>query len=198
MPKQTFLVEKGSKSTIELNWKPGFNGLKLAWKDFAISYNGKIIGKEDNALAVLFNGKDYKLPDGSNVNVKLRQELSPTFYLIRNNKRLLPSGGDQNINSARSLLLIMGAASILFTLIAGGNVNVNGISLIIASLILTSGLFARKYPLAGLLVGSLLVIIDSLFYIFSGLPSTTFFVIRILIIYFLIRGTVVAWQETRK
>ena len=195
MPKQTFTLEKGSNSKIELSWKPGFDGLKLAWKDFVISFDGKVIGKGANALAVLFNGRDYKLPDGSSVNVKLRQELSPTFYLTRNNKRLVPSGGDQTVIGARLLLLIMGGTSILFMLTANGNVN--GISIIMAPLFLVSGLFARKNPFAGLLIGSFLVLIDSLFYIFFGIPTTTFIVIRVLIMYFLIRGTVIAWQDTR-
>jgi hypothetical protein len=202
MPKQTYFVDGDPNSKLELSWKPGFNGLKVAWKQFTIAYNGAIVGVEENGLATLFEGKDYLLPDGSKLNIKLKQELSPTLFLTRNGVPLAGSAGDpgQSINSGRLVLIILGVANIIYGLLL--NTGQGDIfSVLYAISLLGCGLLVNRVPLLGLAIGFTLYLADSvLFFVLSSLnggnPMLALFS-RLFILYFLGRGLLAAWKTSK-
>ncbi|NPC70912.1 hypothetical protein HPP05_14250 [Corallococcus exiguus] len=92
-------LEAGAPKRLELTWG-------LFWKNFEVRFDGRPIGSAPDAAA-LKAGVEYRLPDGSTLQVKLKQTLS----VLRDGVPVPGSDGDpeQQMRSAGNLLYFLAA-----------------------------------------------------------------------------------------
>jgi hypothetical protein len=203
VPKQTFTLKDGSNAKIEVSWRPGMKGLNVAWRDFTVSYNGQVVGKEDDGLTALKQPQEYKLPDGSKLQAQIRNPMMPTLYLTRNGEPVSGSAGDpvQSVKNGRVLLFIFGGINIVFGLI-DVSPSTQTAAFIFGGLLIAFGLVSMRFALIGLALGLLLFLIDSGLALASfgsgfGGTAVSFIFVRLFVLYILYTGVMAAWNARK-
>ena len=193
MPSYVSYIDNDPNSKVELSWRPGFNGLKLTWKDFLIKHNGRLIGEEEDALEALRDGKEYKLPDGSTLGVRIRAGFQPVLQVTHNGKPLAAatSSGFSRVRQARNLLFLLGGFNVIFPLLQSGlsaDIFVLGYGLAL----LACAMLCNRLPFVSLLAGAGLVAMNAVLLLLFALPSGANPVVAVLangyILYLLYRG----------
>jgi hypothetical protein len=117
MPTKKFSLERGGPKRLEVSWK-------MMWRDIRIRLDGAEIGSIKNQKE-LTEGRDFTLPDGSKLNVKLALRGSFITYryelqLLRDCKPLPESDSDPNqrLASSYNLVFFIGGLNILLGFIA--------------------------------------------------------------------------------
>jgi hypothetical protein len=193
MPKKTYALEKNGPKEIEISW--GF-----AWKDFTVRQNGEIIGTV-SSQSELKAGKQFKLKDGSDLQVKLNVGLAKAGLEVLHDNQFLP-GSDldpvKQVNTAFGLLLFIGGLNILVgILLTAFRIpilgEIAGIGIIAFGLIFTGLAFAVKSrSLVALYIAIALLIIDAVSTIAIqaevGRSSTGWIILRVFFLIYLFRA----------
>jgi hypothetical protein len=82
MPKRSFPLEAGGPPRVELAWR----GL---WKDMVVSLDGAELGRFKDSKA-LKQGANFRMPDRSNLPVRLKQEVFNMKLVVTRNGNPLP------------------------------------------------------------------------------------------------------------
>jgi hypothetical protein len=108
MPTKRFSLERGGPKRLEVSWK-------MFWGDIRIRLDGTEIGSIQNQKE-LTEGRDFTLPDGSKLNVKLsRRILTLDIQLLRDGKPVPGSTSDpaQVLKSSYGPIFFIGGLNIL-------------------------------------------------------------------------------------
>lgn len=108
MPKKQFTLEENGRHTLELTWDS-------MWRNFTIHYDGAPVDQIEGGGKGLRTGKIIVLPDGSELDVRLKNSLMASELAVLRNGQPLPG------TAAHPLYRIQQAYTIIF-IIAGLNV----------------------------------------------------------------------------
>jgi hypothetical protein len=165
MPTRSFPLAHGEPPRIDVSWEGRF-------QNFSVRFDGAPAGTVKNPDQLKL-GAIFKLPDGSQLGVKLVTEgNSIGLHLVRNGRPLPGSDGDPVMLAARagSLLLLAGGVDVVLGLVAVvlsvgvvlrvgfGPVSL-GLGVVLA---LLGWLVRQKRSLAALIVGMVLFTADSI------------------------------------
>ncbi len=191
MPKRSYSLLKDGPKELDCSWG-------IAWKNFTIKQNGRIIGTVSNQKE-LKEGREFQLNDGSKLFVKLKIGLTSGLFLTRDGEPLPGSDSDpmSKVKGAFAILLIIavinigiGVLSTIFNLQELGlefglGYTVFGFVFLILSIAVKRG------SLIALIAAIILLILDALLGIFfmatSGGNQSIFWIIaRIFFLIYLI------------
>jgi len=110
MPKKKkFVLEEDGRHTLELTWRS-------AWRDFTIHFDGAPVDKIEGGSKGMRAGKSLTLPDGSELSVKLKQNiLAAELEVLRNGRPLPGSATDpiQRVRQAYVIIFIVGGFNLV-------------------------------------------------------------------------------------
>lgn len=165
MPKQQFALEKDGPKRLEISWG-------LGWRNFTVKLDGEPIGKIEGGQKTLKAGQTFNLPDGSEINIKLKTGLATELQVLRDGKPLPGSASDprKKLAGAAGLIIFLGVLNIVLGL-AASLFNVAflqglglGWSSAIFGLILGGlGLLVRQENLIALWAAIILFALDAIF-----------------------------------
>jgi hypothetical protein len=163
MPNKQFALEKGGPKRLEVSW----HGI---WKDIQVKYDGQLLGRIDGQ-AELKKGREFQLPDGTPVNVKLNTGFMNQGLMLSHNGQPLPgTGGDPEtmVKTAGALIyviaafnLAIGVATFLFNIDMLKSQFGAG-PIIMAVVFAPLGFFTMKRSRAALIIAMLLFGADSI------------------------------------
>lgn len=93
----------------------------MGWKKFTVTLDGKVVGTVDGGTSELKKGAQFRLPDGSTLDVKLESGVfRVALSVLRNGVPLPGSDTDpaQQVKSAGNLLYFLAALNTLLGVIA--------------------------------------------------------------------------------
>ena len=195
MPKRSFSLEKGQPKRLEVSWK-GF------WHKINITLDNQVLGTMENQRE-LKEGREYTLPDGSKLLVRLSKSLlSPGLEIIKDGTPLPGSDGDplQKLKVAYSVVFFVGGFNIILGIVAViGNIGfllrlgIGHQAVIIGIIFLVLGFFVRKKSIIALGIAIGLLIIDALLGFYLAIQSggntpSAGLAIRIIFVIFLFQG----------
>ncbi len=113
MPKKQFTLEENGRHTLELTWDS-------MWRNFTIHYDGAPVDKIEGGGKGMRAGKITTLPDGSELNVKLKQSLLAAELAVLRNGRPLPGTATHPLNriqQAYTIIFIIAGLNVLLGLV---------------------------------------------------------------------------------
>jgi hypothetical protein len=114
MPTKKFAIERGGPERIEVTWK----GI---WKELKVSFDGRELGSIEGGMKAVKQGKQFVLPDGGTLDVKLVSGFANTYLqLLRNGQPLPGSGSDpaEQLKVAWGMIFFIAALNGVVGLIA--------------------------------------------------------------------------------
>lgn len=111
--KQSFALEPGGPKRLQVSWG-------LAWKEFTVRLDGQVVGTIPTQKE-LWAGREFALPDGSTLSVRLAQQaLTPVLELRRNGAPLPGSGTDpgQQVRTAAGIVYFLAGFNIVIGIVA--------------------------------------------------------------------------------
>ncbi|MCB9422848.1 MAG: hypothetical protein H6667_23820 [Ardenticatenaceae bacterium] len=142
MPKKQFILEENGRHTLELTWNS-------MWRNFTVHYDGAPVETIEGGGRGLRAGKTILLPDGSELDVRLKDSLMASELAVARNGRPLPG------TATHPLYRIQQAYTIIF-IIAGLNVILGLVGLVSTAewvLLLSGGWITAVFGLFFLLLG---------------------------------------------
>ncbi len=163
MPKRKYALEKGGEKKLEIQWG-------AFWKDTRVSFEGRELGVIPTQDA-LRAGREFALPDGSELSVKLAKNIMmPELQVLRNGEPLPGSSSDpaQKVDIAFYIVLFFAAVNILLGLaaeifkISGFLAMGIGFGTVVFGLVyLVLSIFIKKRSIAALALATGLFILDT-------------------------------------
>jgi hypothetical protein len=160
MPTYLYPLEKGGPKLIEISWKG------MLCRNVSVSYEDQQLGVIE-ARADVKQGRHFRLPNGSDLFVRMVNTITATELYVTVDGRALPdSGGDpeRQVKYATSVLYFYGAVGAIFggTLLQGGY-SMNGYMIIGAgALVAFLGWLVSRHSQAALLIAIALVLLNAL------------------------------------
>ncbi len=186
-----YALEANADKRLELSW----DGV---WRDMQVVLDGQLLGTIPDQKA-LQAGQDFHAPDGSTLHIQLvRGFLSYSLQILRDGRPIpgtaaYPPSVLNDASVAAYMLaawfLFPGLYALLFnvqTLLAAG---IGPLQVVIGLVYLASGYFIRKGSLPALIVATVLVVLNMLYFLPAALlhPSFTGFLGLALYVYLLLR-----------
>ncbi len=112
MPKKQFILEENGRHTLELTWDS-------MWRNFTIYYDSAPVDKIDGGGKGMRAGKITILPDGSELNVKLKQSILAAELAVLRNGKPLPGTAThplQRVRQAYTIIFVIGVLNVLLGL----------------------------------------------------------------------------------
>lgn len=109
MPKKQFTLEENGRHTLELTWDS-------MWRNFTIHYDGAPVAKIQGGGKGMRAGKLITLPDGSELDIRLKNSLMASELAVLRNGRPLPGSAThplQRIKQAYTIIFIIGVLNLL-------------------------------------------------------------------------------------
>lgn len=202
MPKQEFAFEQNGPKRLEISWG-------MFWKNITL----RLDGKELDSIATQMEfrqGKEYRLPDGTTLNVKLANSMLGQDIQVTRNGKPLPGSAqhpEARIRASYTLLYFIGGWKILFGILG---VFVNGlvltqfnfetISLLLGVVFIFLASMVRKRSLPALIAGILLFAADAIYgayaiYQAGNQPNVFTLVIDVFLVYYLYQGVKAIQKE---
>ena len=157
MPVERYALERDGEERLEIRWTGNWKGI---WRDLIITLNGEKVGAISN-LRELKEGREFTLPDGSVLKLKLVQRfLTPELHVLRDGIPLPWSASDpvHRISVTYGVLFLLsgifivcGLLSELFEITLLEQFNFNYLSIIFGIHFLVFGLRVKKSSLFALL-----------------------------------------------
>ncbi|MDO1451769.1 hypothetical protein Q0590_36180 [Rhodocytophaga aerolata] len=195
MPEKIYYLDPAKEQSLITRW--GFN-----WKNFTILLNNQPIGTIATQKE-LKQGREFTLPDGQTLGVKLTGAIQPELELLLNGKELPGSATDPNeqLRQIFNLTIFLGILNVVIGIVSQmANIDVLtqmglGIGSIMVGIVMVALAFGiRNRSLAALIAVIGLIGLDIVltFYFATQNPSapnpTTTILIRLFLIYYLWRG----------
>jgi hypothetical protein len=116
MPTQKFALERGETPRLELSWS-------LGWQKFEVRFDGAPIGTIEGGMKSVREGRDFQLPDGTTVTVKLVSQMAntaPELQVLRNGKPLPGSASDPEVRlrNAYNLIYVIAVLNVVLGVVA--------------------------------------------------------------------------------
>ncbi|MFY2563123.1 hypothetical protein ACN469_36345 [Corallococcus terminator] len=114
MGSKKLALEAGGPQRLELSWG-------LFWKKFTVTLDGKVVGTTDGGQSELKKGVDFRLPDGSTLNVQIQSGVLQVDLAVKRDGVPLPGSStdpEQRIKSAAYLLYFLAGLNTLVGVIA--------------------------------------------------------------------------------
>jgi hypothetical protein len=195
MPKRNYATEKGGPKNLEISWK----GM---WKEISVKVNGSEIGtmKDQKELQ---EGKEFKLPGGGTLSVKLVKKLfAPELQILKNGEPLAGSDSDpkQKLKIAYGVIFFIAGLNIVLGLIAElGQVDIllelgiGYFSIIFGAIFGVLGYFVKEKSVIALWIAIVLFVIDTLLSMYFAIemgasPSTSSIIVKIFLFVGMIQG----------
>jgi hypothetical protein len=112
MPKKEFILEENGRHTLELIWESW-------WRNFTIHFDGAPVDTIEGGGKGLRNGKTILLPDGSTLEVRLKNSLLASELVVLRNGRPLPGSAThplQRVKQAYTIIFIIAILNVLLGL----------------------------------------------------------------------------------
>ncbi len=113
MPKKQFILEDNGRHTLELTWDS-------MWRNFTIHFDGAPVDTIEGGGKGLRAGKTITLPDGSELDVRLKNSLVASELAVVRNGRPLPGSAThplQKIRQAYTIIFIIGVLNLVLGLV---------------------------------------------------------------------------------
>ncbi len=164
MAKQSYALEAGGPKRLEIAWK----GM---YKNATVSVDGQLVGTIPDQKA-LVKGQEFRLPDGSAIQVQLVTKLYGTeLRVLRNGQPLPGSASDPNSRLKNAYLmvyfvaglnLVLGLVALLFNVAILQEIGLGVGSILFGLIFLGLGFFVQRRSLLALIVAIVLFAIDGL------------------------------------
>ncbi len=161
MPKKSFPLEPGSSRTVDVEWK----GI---WKNFTVTVDGQTLGTL-HGTKEMHAGGQYALPDGSRLEIKLTQGMSPELQVTRDGAPLPGSASDPaaRLKTAAGIAFFIAGLNIVLGVVAEvGNIQflqmigIGLFSVFFGAVFLGLGLGIRKGSVVALILAIAIFAID--------------------------------------
>lgn len=206
MAKTQFALEAGGPKRLELSW--GFS-----WKNFQVTLDGQQVGTAQGGQKELKEGLQFRLPDGSVLEIQLVQSaMSTEMHVLRDGVPLPGSASEpeQRVKSAAYLLYFLAGLNTLLGVVAmvivsdvleGMGIGIGNI--LFGAIVAALGFFAYRRSRVALVLAIVLYAADSLYTLttFSGVgrsPPIAGIFFRIYIIYALVQAVKAAGELARQ
>ncbi len=113
MPKKQFILEDNGRHTLELTWDS-------MWRNFTIHFDGAPVDTIAGGGKGLRAGKTIALPDGSELDVQLKNSLVASELAVVRDGRPLPGSAThplQKIRQAYTIIFIIGVLNLVLGLV---------------------------------------------------------------------------------
>ena len=194
MPKRSFPLETGGPPRVELAWR-------WIYKDMVVSLDGVELGRIKDSKA-LKQGANFRMPDRSNLHVRLEQQVFNMKLVVTRNGNPLPGSdahpetivrvGYQFLYAIAALNFVLG----FFIHGTGPAVVAVGVAYGVLAFV------ASRHGMAsviGFCLGGMLYIADSVLWFMQPTTNAAALgVVRIAILLVIARGAMAAWQIAMK
>ena len=194
MPTKRFALQPGEPERLEVSWK--FN-----WKQLSLSLDGTRVGEVETSKE-LRAGRSFALPDGTTLEVKLRQSPFPELELLRNGKPVPGSGADPQARLAMAYGLVffvaglsvaLGVIAELFAIDLLRSLGMGVGSIMTGAVYAVLGYFVVRRSMLALITAIVLFALDGVLGVVMAVeqglsPPAGGLITRILLLYLMIRG----------
>jgi hypothetical protein len=164
MPKQAYAIAAGDKKRLEIAWKMG-------WKDITVSFDGNTIGTIPDQQA-LSAGQEFPIPDGSTIKIQLVSKFSSKALQILRNGQPLPGSASDPLTQVKSayqiayfvagLNLVLGFASIIFTIEFLQNLGIGFFLILFGMVFLVLAFFTQRRSSIALILAIVILALDGI------------------------------------
>jgi hypothetical protein len=206
MTTMNLALESGGPKRLELSWG-------LSWKNFRVTLDGKLVGTVEGGQDELKTGVEFRLPDGSALNIRLNKGLmNVALEVLRDGQPLPGSSSDpeQRVRSAAHLLYFLAGLNTVLGVLALAldseflqNIGMGIGSILFGAIVATLGFFTYRGSRVAPGLAIVLYVGDFLFTFFAtasegGRPQVGGIFVRIVIIHALWKAVEAAGELSRR